>query len=297
MARSLCCFCARSGIIRALVLVGMALAAACGSDAPQPPGAEDDAGRRIVALVPSLNELIVELGAGEVLAARTDYDTHALAESLPSIGGGLDPNLESLVDLQIDVVLMAAGRDTPELATRMESLGIQVETFQTQTVDDIYESIAHLGVLLRREAAADSLASSIRTELSEVADRVSGQARVPVMFVVWSDPPQTTGGGTFIDEVITIAGGRNVFADAALEWPNVGFETIVARAPSAIIWPQGEYTIANVGELRTRAGWRDVEAVRDGRVILVDANLFNRPGPGVVEAAQMLAAALHPDVH
>jgi iron complex transport system substrate-binding protein len=279
------------GAFGALALAISAITA-CGERAA-PPAAE--AGLRVVALVPSLTELVVALGQAEHLVARTDFDTDPAAVELPTVGGGLDPSLEQIVALEVDLVLMATGRDSPALRQRLEALGVRVEGFPVQSVDDIHDSIARLGALLGARRAADSLSGAIATELDGVRRRVAGRPIVDVLYVVWSDPPMTTGGGTFIDDVIRIAGGRNVFEDAPVDWPTVGFESIVERAPDAVIWPRGEITPENLERLKSVPGWRDVRAVQEGRVVLVDANLFNRPGPGVVIAARRLAEALHPE--
>jgi len=252
---------------------------------------------RTVSMVPSLAELIIAIGAGEHLVARTDYDTHPMLLDRPSIGGGLDPNLETLVGLGATVVLLAAGQDTPALQERLASVGIQGVPFQTQSIQDIYSSIRTLGVMFERETAADSLSAYIADELQAVQSRVAGREPVSVLYVVWPDPPMTVGPGAFVDEVISLAGGRNVFEDSTIEWPTVGFESIVDRDPDVVLWPQGEVTIGNVDRLRSTPGWRDVRAVQEGRVELVDADLFNRPGPNVVEAARALARLLHPDGH
>jgi iron complex transport system substrate-binding protein len=251
---------------------------------------------RIVSLIPSVTELVVELDARHALVARTDFDRQPELSGLPSVGGGLDPNLEALVGVGAEVVLLAATRDASALGQRIEALGIRVQSVEIQTIDDMYATLGELGELLDREPKADSLVRSISHDLDEIGRRVAGRERVPVFYVVWSDPPMTTGGGTFVDEVIRIAGGRNVFEDAPLQWPTVGFESIVDRRPAVVLWPRGDGAEADVERLRTVPGWRDVEAVQEGRVELVDADTFNRPGPRVVQAALRLARVLHPSV-
>jgi len=238
---------------------------------------------------------VIAMGGAHHLAARTDYDDHPASAGLPSIGGGLDPSLEVLVGLGIDLVLMVEARETPALAERLAELGVRVAHFPTQTLPDMYETIELLGGELGLEQSADSLASAIRDGLDEVAARVAAEEPVSVMYVVWSDPPMTTGGETFIDEVIRISGGRNVFADAPIQWPTVGFESIVDRDPEIVLWPDGDVTTLDKERLRDTPGWREVPAVREGRIILVDGDLFGRPGPNVVAAARRLAALLHPD--
>jgi iron complex transport system substrate-binding protein len=289
-------------VIAAIVIAAIAIACGPGSDggrsdagqAPEPDGGR--AAPRVVALAPSLAELVVEIGGADHLVARTDFDTHPALVGLPSIGGGLDPSMEALVGLGVEVVLMTAGRDAPALGEQLGGLGIRAVSFSTETIADIHESSRVLGELLELRAEADSVSRAIDAGLAEVRRSVDGFERVSVMYVVWWDPPMTAGPATFIDELIGIAGGRNVFGDVELPWPTVGFESIVARAPEVVLWPQGEITVDNVDQLQGTPGWRDVGAVQAGRVELVDGNLFNRPGPGVVEAARVLARVLHPEL-
>lgn len=254
----------------------------------------DAASLRVVSLIPSLTEIVVALGATPQLVARTDYDTDPALGALPSIGGGLDPSLETLVGLDVDLVLMPGVRDTPALVDRLASLGIESMVLETETVADLYHASEAIGARLDRVARADSMNASIEEALARVESRIEGRARVPVMYVVWGEPPMTAGPRTYVDELIRIAGGRNVFDDAPLQWPTVSFEAIVDRAPEVIIWPRGEVNATNLDDLAARPGWRDVSAIQAGRVLLVDADLFNRPGPGVVEAARLLARRLHP---
>jgi iron complex transport system substrate-binding protein len=250
--------------------------------------------QRVVALVPSLAEIVVSIGAGHLLVARTDFDIEPVLADLPSVGGGLDPSLEAMIALDVDLVLMAQGRDSPALEAQFERLGMRVMSFPIETITDLYSATERLGVALGREEPAQEVSSTIRTELEEVRRAVAAREVVPVMFVVWGDPPMTAGGGTYIDEIIAIAGGRNVFEDSPTEWPVVGFESIVDRAPEVLIWPRGEVAGTDVDRLRETAGWREVGAVRSGDVLFVDANLFNRPGSRVAAAARVLADALHP---
>jgi iron complex transport system substrate-binding protein len=257
-------------------------------------GGEFPIAQRVVALVPSLAEIVVSIGATDLLVARTDFDIEPSLADLPSVGGGLDPSLEAMVELEIDLVLMSEGRDSPALKAQLERLGMSVMSFPIETVAHLYSATERLGVALAREESAQDLTSTIRAELDQVRRAVADRDAVPVMFVVWGDPPMTAGGGTYIDEVIAIAGGLNVFSDSPMEWPVVGFESIVDRAPKVLIWPRGEVAETDVDRLRTTAGWQEVTAVQSGKVLFVDANLFNRPGSNVAAAARILADALHP---
>jgi iron complex transport system substrate-binding protein len=248
----------------------------------------------VVALVPSLTEVIMAIGAEDHLVARTDYDTHSGVLDLPSVGGGLDPSLERLVDLDVELVLMPEGRRAPALALRLGELGMEALTLGTNTLPELHGAIRRLGELLGEAEAADSLSGHIEAELSAVGRRLQGRPPVAVMYVIAAHPPMTTGPGTFVDTLISLAGGRNVFEDAAQEWPTVGFESIVARDPEVIVWSAGAPGEIEMEALREASGWRDVPAVQAGRVVFVDGNLFNRPGPRLPEAVRLLARGLHP---
>ncbi len=244
-------------------------------------------------MVPSLSELIVAMGGTARLVARTDHDTHPGTSHLPSVGGGLDPSLEVLVSLDVDVVLTTSARETAALTERLEALGVETLVLPTNTLADVFSAVEALGTLLEMPGAADSLTRVLDDGLTAVAEGVAGYPPVSAMYVVWYDPPMTTGGGTFIDELIDIAGGSNVFGDLPAAWPNVGFESIVARDPDVVIWPQSTGG-ASLDFVQSLPGWRDLPAVREGRVAFVDAGAMNRPGPGLVESARVLARALRP---
>ena len=131
--------------------------------------------------------------------------------------------------------------------------------------------------------------------LRSVREAVAGRERTSVFYVVWYDPPTTSAAGTFIDELIQLAGGRNVFADAPGLWPQVSMEEVVRRQPDIILVSQTESTPIDLERFSSAVGWRELRAVREGRLVRVDANLYNRPGPRVAEAAQRLARLLHPE--
>ncbi|HET7230444.1 MAG TPA: helical backbone metal receptor, partial [Longimicrobium sp.] len=235
----------------------------------------DDAGRtvtlphparRIVALVPAVTETVIALGAADRLVGRTDYDKGPVVERLPSVGGGLDPSIEKLVSLHPDVVLGWETSGRTELRDRLTALGIPVFSVKTEDTTDVYRSLRNLGRLMARERAADSVAASIRRELDAVRASVAGAPRPSVFFVVWNDPPMTAGPRTFVSHVVEVAGGKNVFADQQALWPNVSLEEIVRRQPDFVVIPVGEQGTVRMEALKTAVGWRELRAIREGRI-------------------------------
>lgn len=269
-------------------------AAACGAIGPATRGERRTPPRRIVSLLPSATELILTLGGGDRLVARTDYDADPALAHVPSVGGGLTPSLERLAMLHPELVVAWPDNLSRSVAARLAELGIPVYTPRSERLEDVFRTACDLGRLLALEAAADSLVTALGAELQAVRRVTRGRVPPEILYVVWFDPLTTAGPGTFISELIEIAGGRNVFGDAAARWPQVSLEEVVRRQPRVIVVPRGEVPPPSLPQLRAAPGWRDLRAVRDGRIVEVDADLFNHPGPRVAEAARRLATALHP---
>ena len=283
-------------LARFAVLASLAAATACagergGVDRVQ----EDSPPERIVSLIPSATETIVALGAVDRLVARTSFDVDPALADLPSVGDGLTPSLELLTTLQPDLIVAWPDNASRSVIGRLEVLGARVYTPQVQTLADLHRATEELGGLLGLKDIADSLNAAIAKDLESVRVAVAGRERPSVFYVVWYEPPTTAGSGTYIDELIQIAGGRNVFADAPGLWPQVSLEEVVRRQPDIVLISQTEDKLIDAESLGRAVGWRELRAVREGGAILSDADLYNRPGPRVGEAARRLAGLLHPN--
>lgn len=278
----------------------LAGAIACMGERDQSSAARVDHGakpvQRIISLIPSATETIVALGAADRLVARTAFDVDPALAHLPSVGEGLTPSLESLTTLRPDLVVAWPDNASRSVIGRLERFGARIYTPQVQTLNDLRRTTEELGNLLGLEEAADSLVDSIDDDLQAVRAAVVGLEPPTVFYVVWYEPPTTAGPGTYIDELIQIAGGRNVFADAPGQWPQVSMEVVVRRQPDIVLISQTETSPIDVGSLESAVGWRELRAVRQGRALQVEANLYNRPGPRVAEAARRLAELLHPEI-
>ena len=270
---------------------------------------------RIVSLVPSATETLVEIGAGDRLIARTRYDVQPELASLPSLGDPLNPSIEALVELAPElVVLWPARGHGASVGERLDALGVPWYGALVHSVGDFRRLTANLGRLLRMERAADSILAVVAADLRAAADSWTGRDPVPVVYVVQQDPPTTVGPGTFVDSILAVAGAANVFRDVRSAWPQVSMEQVVWRAPEYVIVPVQEYGTPRVepsvldrsgspvapgtpdpsaSALAAAPGWRAVPAVAAGRVISVDASLFGRPGPRMGAAAAYLAERLN----
>ncbi|MEN8374269.1 MAG: cobalamin-binding protein [Gemmatimonadota bacterium] len=252
--------------------------------------------RRIVSLIPAVTEFVVALGAADRLIARTDYDTNPLLDTLPSVGGGLTPDLEWLVQRRPDLVIGWTDGTARTVLGRLRDLGVSVYAADIQSLADADSTVLRIGRLLDLREAAEGIVRDTRSGLDEVRRAVDGMPRPSVLYVLSTDPPMTAGPGTFLHEVIELAGGINVFADAGARWPTISLEQVVARDPDVLLVPVGEEGFAHADQLARLPGWASLSAVRAGRVHEVDAELFHRPGPHLVDVARTLARTYYPGV-
>lgn len=289
---------ARSRLV-AILAAGLTAAAACrgerGGSGESAKSDDTTEPQRIVSLIPSATETIVALGATNRLVARTSFDVDPALAHLPSVGDGLTPSLELLTTLKPDLVVAWPDNASRSVIGRLEAFGVRIYAPQVQSLPDLRRATEELGDILGLDHAADSLIASIDAGLDAVRAAVTGLHKPDVFYVVWYDPPTTTGSGTYIDQLIEVAGGRNIFADAPGLWPQVSMEEVVRRQPDIVLISQTEDRPIDVENFESAVGWRELRAVGRGQVIQVEADLYNRPGPRVAEAARRLAALLHPD--
>ncbi len=248
--------------------------------------------RRVVSTIPGVTDLFVQLGASDRLVGRTRYDTGAQVAHLPSIGGGLDPDLETLTVLEPDLVVLWTDTDARSMTARISGLGLGAYAARIDGMSDFRRHARQLGRLSGLESEVTELFSEIDQTLEDIEARIGDAPRPTVLYVIGVDPPMVAGPGSFLDSLVVSSGGSNVFADLQVAWPQVSLEAIVQRDPDVVVVALQEGSYAPLAERGD--GWSHVGAVKNGRVIEVDPNLFNRPGPGVAEAALTLAKALHP---
>jgi iron complex transport system substrate-binding protein len=254
--------------------------------------------RRVVSLLPAATETLAELGALDRVVGRTRYDTDAKFAALPSVGGGLDPNLEAIVALRPDLVVAWESPTGSKIRDRLEALGIPVFAAATRDTVAIFRTIDGLGRLVGRSAAADSITRLIHHQLDSVRAAVPPGPRPSVLYVISLDPPMIAGTDNFIAEMISVAGGDPLAISGERKGvsPQVSLEELVRRQPQVVILPVGADPMVTRQRVNNEAGWRNLDAVREGRVAEVRATLVNRPGTHIGEMAAVLRELLrtHP---
>ena len=288
-----------------LAAAGCAAPADHGGAGAAPDGmvqATDDAGHtvrlaapasRVLSLVPSGTEMVVAIAGSGRLVGRTRYDDDPALASLPTVGGGVDPSLEAIVALRPDLVIVWESEAQGSLRGQLGAAGIPTFALQSADTADVFSAMGRLGRLLDRDSAATALATRVRAQLDSVRRAVAGGPTPSVFYVVGVTPAMTAGTSTFVIELLGVAGGRSVFPDIRDGWPTLSLEEIVSRDPDLVLLPVSDDPTARISTLQRTPGWRELRAVRDGHVVTVSANLVNRPGPRMGEAAAALARAIH----
>lgn len=246
--------------------------------------------QRIVSLLPSLTESVCALDQCQRLVGVDRYSNYpASVRSLPVVGGGLDPNLESIVALKPDVVLMAK---SSRAGLRLESLGIKVVALEPKSHADVRRVLGKLGQLLEIPAAqgADRLWRVIDSGVSAAAQSLSPQAKNTRVYFEVNRGPYAAGETSFIGETLTRLGVKNVVPAALGPFPRLNPEFVVRANPDLIM-------IGNRGmqAMVPYPGWSSIKAVREQRICVFgvdDADVVVRPGPRMAEAARIMARCL-----
>lgn len=250
--------------------------------------------KRIVSVAPSITELVYALGKGDELVGRTDYcDYPEAAKKVQSIGSLTDPNVEKIIELKPDIVI-ASTHFKEDVAKKLQGLGIKVVVLYDSTnLDGAYNSINTLGSMINAQNKADELVLSMKKKISDIQQKVKDKKAPKVYYVVgfgkYGDFTAT--GDTFISQMIDFAGGDNIAKDAS-GW-KYSLEKIIEKDPEYIIISKN-FNMKK--QFEATAGYKNLSAVKNNKVIEIDENLLNRQGPRTADGVEALAKILHPDL-
>lgn len=243
---------------------------------------------RIVSLAPSVTEALFALEAGDRVVGVTSYCDYPPAARLKeSIGDTLKPNAERIVALKADLVIVSTASQVESSVQKLEELGMPVYVTNPRSIEGVLESIAAIGGIIGVADVARQLTDKLRSRISSIESRVAGRTRFSVFVILGTEPLITAGGASFINDLVTRAGGRSISADINGDYPQYSLETAVAKQPDIIFLQAG----GNVLPERLR----QTPAARAGRVYRLDDDLLLRPGPRVVDGLEQMAAKIHPE--
>lgn len=251
---------------------------------------------RIVSLGPSATEILFAIGAGEQVAARTDFcDYPAEAKNKPSVGGFCADSisLESIVSFEPDMVYLFSGMHD-DLIKPLEDLGIKVFVSDVSTVEDVKKEILEVGYLTGHRPEAEAVVEKMNATLVDARNR-SAEARKEnkcpsVFWQVWDEPLMSVGKNSFINDVISIAGGQNILGDEESAYPIVSDEAVIAAKPSFIFITQ---VSENYNSSNNKILFYAMSKNSNTTVHYVEDSKFSRPGPRCADAVKELAEIMY----
>jgi len=250
--------------------------------------------RRIVSLAPSATETLFALGLGDRIVGDTDFcDYPPEAKRKTRIGGPVDPNIEVIAALHPDLVVATPVNRIASVHS-LEQLGIPVYGTDPRSVEQVLTSTERLGELLGAGDAGRSLLANLRARLSQIDRRLAGLPPQTVMMVVWLDPLISVGRNTFLEDALRRAGAHSII-DTQQSWPNINLEEVIRLQPKYLIFSSDDpqQVQRQLAELQDRPAWRQLDAVRNRRFIVVP-EAISHPSPRLVDGIEQLAAALYP---
>lgn len=254
---------------------------------------------RVASLAPSVTEILYAIGAqDELVGVSAQCDAPVAAKRKPRVGDFNRPDLARIKAQGADLVLFAEHVRTEDLET-LRREGIAAEVLSARDLADLAGTVRRLGDLTGHRPNADAVASGIEAAVRELEQRFGALAAEgrPRVYVEIDGPQRlyAVGPGSFMDDMVRTAGGRNAFSDGPAAYFPVAPDAVVRADPEVILMDHPfQYKVG----LSKRPGWQDIAAVRRGRVYDAtdfDIVLFNRPGPRVVQALRQVARLLHPE--
>ncbi len=250
--------------------------------------------QRIVSLAPNITEILFALGVGEKVVGVTSYcDYPAEATTREKVGDTISPNLERIVALRPDLVIVSTASQLESLTQRLTALSIPVFVCHSRTIQEILDSVRQLGEVTGRSEAGAALVAEMRERMGRVEARVARLPRIRVLYVLQTQPLISVGRDTYLNDLIRLAGGESITA-SEVGYPQFSRETVLARAPEVILFP-ASHGNDQVEATAIRQSLATTPAIRTNRLVRIDPDWANRPGPRIVEALEQFAQAIHPE--
>ena len=251
----------------------------------------DEPATRIVALTPSDCEILYAIGAGDTIVGRGKYcDYPAEVQEITAVESGADTNLEQIIALQPQLLIMSTMAQTDEQVQQLEAAGIRVAVSDAQDIAGVYTAIEMIGELVGKQDEAAQLIDSMKQTFAAVSENAGDGTKSiyfeesPLEYGLW-----TAGSGTFMDEIATMLGLKNCFADVE-GWAQISEEQVLERNPDYIVTISMYYGEGPTPEeeIMARPGWENVTAVKDQKILNLPDNELSRPGPRLADGAQAL---------
>lgn len=249
--------------------------------------------QRIISLSPSATEILFAIGAQNQIAARSDFcDFPENAKNIPSVGGfdGKTLSIEKILSFSPDFVYLTNGMHN-YLIPFLQKHNIAYYISVADSVQTVLQEITEIGKITDHQLQAQKLCNQIKQDLQKIAEQNKNKPKVTVYWEVWTPPYMSAGKNSFINEIITYAGGINIFSDIEQPYPVVSEEAILMRNPQIIIIPNS--TVGGTTAVTSRKNWQNISAVKNNKIYSVDTNIISRPGPRISQAIELISNCIY----
>ncbi len=253
--------------------------------------------KRIVSLAPNITEILYALKLDDRVVGVTRFsDYPEEAKEKPKLGSYINPNVEKIVALEPDLILATYGGNPEATALHLERLGLALYVTRPKTIEDVLVMIDKIGMITGAEDRAAALVIRLRQRIKTVRDRVLNAPRPLVFLEISARPLMTVGAGSFHDQMIALAGGKNLAGDMSARYPQYSLEEVVKRAPDLILIS----TMDRSGQFEQQKArwmqWDSIPAVANNRICFIDSDLIDRASPRIVEGLEEIARLIHPEL-
>lgn len=253
--------------------------------------------KRIISLAPSVTEMLFALELDDrVVGVTTWCDFPEQANRVEKVGDTLNPDLERVIALKPDLIVVTTASQLESLTRRLDKLSIPVYVIDPRTVRRVAYSIESLG-RVTGSTEGSKIAAGMERRITAVQDRVKNLPRLRVLYALQNSPLITAGQNTFINDLINLAGGISISGQESADYPQFSRETVIARAPEVIVIPgsPGSHGSSFISEEELARSFSMTPAIRNRRIVQVNADWISRPGPRIVDGLEQLAQGLHPE--
>ncbi|PWF63633.1 cobalamin-binding protein [Shewanella sp. BC20] len=269
-------------LMRRFIALGLSLALL-------PMAALAEPAKRIIALSPHAVEMLYAIGAGESIVAATDYaDYPEAAKKIPSIGGYYGIQIERVLELNPDLIVVWDTGNKAEDINQLKSLGFKLYSSSPKTLEDVAKEIEELGALTGRTEQASQVAADYRTELLQLRSENAAKSEPKVFYQLWSTPLMTVAKNSWIQQIIGVCHGKNVFYDAASDYPQVSLENVLMTLPEVILQSEEEGNVKGVDWSK----WTEIPAVKNQHIYQLNADLLHRATPRALLGVKAVCDAL-----
>ena len=245
--------------------------------------------KRIIALSPHAVEMLYAIGAGEKIVATTDYaDYPEAAKKIPRIGGYYGIQMERVMELNPDLIVVWDSGNKAEDINQLRTLGFNLYGSDPKTLEGVAKELEELGQLTGHVEEASKAAAAYRAELIRLRVENAKKSEPKVFYQLWSTPLMTVTKNSWIQQIISVCHGQNVFYDAASDYPQVSLENVLLTLPEVILQSQEEGNVKGVDWSQ----WPEIPAVKNQHIYQLNADLLHRATPRALLGVQALCDAL-----